>query len=102
MKNRSAKETERIFHHNVLPVIGKRSIHDINRADISNLISEVRKTAPTMANRVLAAVRKFFNWCYSNSIIENSPAEGISAPSKEVQRDRLLDDGELARWPIRS
>ena len=94
-KNRSANETRRIFRHNVLPVIGKRSIHDLTRADISKLIANVARTAPTMANRVLAAVRKFFNWCYSNSIIEKSPAEGIGAPSREVQRDRLLSDDEV-------
>lgn len=50
-----------------------------------------------MANRVLAAVRKFFNWAYSRALIEESPCVGISAPSTERQRDRLLSDGELAR-----
>ena len=95
--NRTASETVRIFRRNVLPVIGKRSIHDLTRADISHMLSDIAKTAPTMANRVLAAVRKFFNWCYSNSIVEKSPSEGISAPSRENQRDRLLDDGELSR-----
>ena len=50
-----------------------------------------------MANRVLAAVRKFFNWAYSKALIEQSPCVGISAPSKEKQRDRLLSDDELSR-----
>lgn len=94
-KNRSGSETERIFRHNVLPVFGRRSIHDITRSDIATLVRNIADTAPTMANRVLAAVRKFFNWCYSNSIIDSSPAEGVSAPSKENARDRLLNDDEL-------
>ena len=96
-KNRTASETKRIFRRYVLPKIGKRSIHDLTRADINDLISDLAETAPTMANRVLAAVRKFFNWAYSKALIEESPCAGISAPSKERQRDRLLSDDELVR-----
>ena len=94
-RNRTASETERIFRRYVIPKIGKRSIHDLSRTDINELISDLADTAPTMANRVLAAVRKFFNWTYSKALIEKSPCVGISAPSKEIQRDRLLSDGEL-------
>ena len=96
-KNRTASETKRIFRRYVVTKIGKRSIHDLKRADINDLISDLAETAPTMANRVLAAVRKFFNWAYSKALIEKSPCAGISAPSKERQRDRLLSDDELAR-----
>lgn len=95
LKNRSGSETQRIFRRNVLPVFGKRSIHDITRSDVATLVGDIADTAPTMANRVLAAVRKFFNWCYANSIIDSSPAEGVDAPSKETVRDRLLNDNEL-------
>lgn len=95
LKNRSGKETERIFRHNILPTFGKRSIHEITRSDVAHFIRKIADTAPTMANRVLAAIRKFFNWCYANSIIESSPAEGVAAPSREISRDRLLEDSEL-------
>ena len=84
----------------MIPKIGKRSIHDLSRADINDLISDLADTAPTMANRVLAAVRTFFSWAYSKALIEQSPCVGISAPSKEAQRDRLLSDAELLRVVI--
>ena len=48
-----------------------------------------------MANRTLAALRKFLNWCVGRGIIDKSPAEGIGAPSKERRRDRVLSDDEL-------
>jgi integrase len=96
-KNRTASETERIFRRYVIPKIGKRSIHDLERADINDLIADLAETAPTMANRVLTAVRTFFKWAYSKALIEESPCVGISAPSRERPRDRLLSDDELAR-----
>jgi integrase len=94
-RNRSFSETERIFRRDVMPLWGKRSIHSITKPDVVALVRNKADTSPTMANRLLATVRKFFNWCYSNSIIESSPAEGISALSREIVRDRLLNDDEL-------
>ena len=32
-----------------------------------------------MANRVLAAMRKFFNWLVSQAFLETSPCDGIGA-----------------------
>ena len=49
-----------------------------------------------MANRVLAAVRKFLNWCVSRGLLELSPCSGISAPAREIARHRVLTDDELA------
>jgi site-specific recombinase XerC len=49
-----------------------------------------------MANRVLAAVRKFFNWCIGRGILEVSPCTGITAPAREQARHRVLSDEELA------
>ncbi|HPQ51409.1 MAG: hypothetical protein KDJ26_00825 [Alphaproteobacteria bacterium] len=41
-----------------------------------------------MANRTLAALRKFFNWCIERDLIKFSPA-------KNITRDRVLSDKEL-------
>ena len=49
-----------------------------------------------MANRVLAAVRKFFNWCISRELIELSPCAGVGLPTRERARHRTLSDEELA------
>ncbi|WP_245444501.1 site-specific integrase [Microvirga sp. KLBC 81] len=49
-----------------------------------------------MANRVLAAIRKFFNWCIGRGILETSPCAGVTAPAREQARHRVLDDDELA------
>lgn len=97
-QNRSARETKRIFEHDILPKIGSRSIHEIRKADLIRIIQDVdQRGARIMANRVLAAMRKFFNWLVSRAIIEKSPCEGITANAKEQARDRHLTDDELRR-----
>jgi integrase len=96
-QNRTAAETTRIFHREVIPQWGERSVHDVAKRDVIALLDRVRERgSPIMANRVLAAVRKFFNWCLSRGIIERSPCSGIAAPAREQARHRTLKDEELA------
>jgi integrase len=96
-QNRTAAETSRIFHREVVPHWGERSVHEVAKRDVIALLDRVRERgSPIMANRVLAAVRKFFNWCLSRGIIERSPCSGIAAPAREQARHRTLKDEELA------
>lgn len=83
----------------VLPIWGDRPVSEIRRADVHELIRALRKTTPIGANRVLAYLKKFFNWLVEQDLIENSPAAAVKRPSKEVKRDRVLTDVEIrAIW----
>jgi integrase len=96
-QNRTAAETGRIFRREVLPLWSERNIAEVSKRDIIALLDRVRgRGSPIMANRVLAAIRKFFNWCVSRGILERSPCEGIAAPAREQARHRTLNDDELA------
>ena len=95
-QNRTVDETARILKRDVLPKWDKRSIHDISKRDVNDLLDAVvARGSPTMTNRLLAALRKLFNWCVSRGVITASPCAGIDAPSKEKARDRVLSDDEL-------
>ena len=85
----------------LLPRWGDRLVGDISRRDIIALIDEiVDGGAPIAANRALATVRKFFNWCVGRGILEASPCVLIEPPGKETKRDRELTDDEIrALWP---
>ena len=98
VKNRSWRETERIFARYVEPRWGKRDIKEITRRDVIELVDHVMDTSgPYMANRVLAAVRKLFNWTLDRDIVETSPAARVKAPAKELARERVLTDDEIKR-----
>ncbi len=80
----------------VLSQWGDRSIHDITRRDVLDLLDGiVSRGSPVTANRVLAAIRKMFNWAVARDILPASPCAGVKPPSAEQSRDRVLTDDEL-------
>jgi integrase len=50
-----------------------------------------------LANRIKAVLSKFFGWLCERDVIAASPCVGVKPPSKEVARDRVLNDDELRR-----
>jgi integrase len=96
-QNRTGAETSRIFNREVLPYWGSWTVGEVRKRDVIALLDRVRERgSPIMANRVLAAVRKFFNWCVGRGILELSPCSGITAPAREQARHRVLADEQLA------
>jgi hypothetical protein len=70
---------------------------DIGRGDVVLLMDKLADRAPVMANRTLATLRKMTRWLVERGTILASPTEGISAPARERQRERILTDDE-GRW----
>ncbi|WP_017960029.1 tyrosine-type recombinase/integrase [Rhizobium leguminosarum] len=100
VKNRPStiNENKRIIEAYIKPKWGNRHIASITRADASKLIDDVAARAPVMANRVLALLRKFFNWCVDRDILDASPmSKRIQPPAQETSRDHILTDDEI-RW----
>jgi integrase len=94
----SAHQTELFLAKEVLPKWGNKRIQDITKRHVLDLLdSIVDRGGGLSANRVLAAVRKLFNWAVQRGIITASPVAGIKAPLAERSRDRVLSDDEI-RW----
>jgi integrase len=76
---------------------GDRTIHEITRRDVNELLDRiVSRGSPVAANRTLAAVRKMFAWAVSKDILKTiSPCAGVERPFKETSRKRSLSDDEL-------
>jgi len=93
---RSWKETERVLETYALPKWKGRALPSITPADIHQILDPLTDDGKAyMANRLLATVRKFFNWCKQRQWIKDVPTEGIAPPGKEQARDRVLDWDEL-------
>jgi integrase len=101
-KNRPSTKTgtERLLRQYVLPRWGTRLARDITRRDVIDLLDRIVDAGkPIAANRVLAAVRKMFNWCLERDILEKTPFAGVKPPTDEQPRDRVLKDSEIrAAW----
>jgi site-specific recombinase XerD len=95
--NKTWKEVQRKLDVNVLPRWGRRPIASITRRDVVALLDEiVDRGAVVEVNRVLATIRKLFNWAVERDLIEVSPCAGVKPPTPERARDRVLTDVELA------
>ena len=99
-KNKSWRDTQAIFRLYVFPRWEDRLITEITRADVARLLDEVEDlTSIYRTNRVLAAIRKLFNWGMSRGMIEHSPVGLGMARAGERSRDRYLDPHEIrAVW----
>jgi len=96
---RSGDEVERLFEKHVLPAWGQRQIADITKKDVLARLDEIAADTPVQANRVLANIRKMFNWAIGRDIIQVNPAFKVAAPGKETARDRTLSHDEIrAFW----
>ena len=93
---RTAKKVSNLFHRDVLPYWGTKSIHDIKKRDVIDLVSEISQRAKYSGYRLLKTLKTFFRWCVGRAVIDISPAEGISSDFRETSRDRVLTDDELA------
>jgi integrase len=97
-KKRSAREISRLLRREVVPKWGTSSVHEIDKRRVMELVREITaRGAPSAANKLLKVVKTFFGWCVGRAILEISPAKGLAAPAREIARDRVLDDDELAR-----
>ena len=72
-----------------------RPITDIKRSDVKEMVRTKARIAPVSANRLLALIRKIFNWAVREEYLEASPAVQIDPPGKETERERSLSADEI-------
>jgi integrase len=97
-KNRSWRETDRIFRVYVLPDWKLSPMAGFKRSDVVRLLDRVEtENGEVMADRVLAAIRKLFNWYATRDDEFVSPVVKGMARSrpKERARERILTDDEI-------
>jgi len=97
-QNRSGGEVSRLLRREVGKPWADRSIHEITKRDVVEVVAAIeQRGAPVAANKTLKSIKTFLRWCAGRAVLDQSPAEGVPLPAKEVARDRVLDDEELAR-----
>jgi integrase len=105
--NRTWKRTEACLNNEVLPRWKSRTVHEITKRDVKNLADAIAEDRPIAANRVLAAVRRWFGWMEGRDRggktarlardLTANPCNGVQPPGTEVRRDRVLARDEICR-----
>lgn len=101
---RSWREVARIIGRYVIPEWEGLAITSLRRRDVAQLIQDVAEdNGGVMSNRVLAHVRKLFNWALVQpsliDVLDASPVVKGMSQFKESSRDRFLSVDEIrALW----
>ncbi len=92
LKPRSADEYRRLARLYVLPAFRHRQIGDIKRADVARFHHGL-KDKPYQANRSIALLSKFFNWCEKLGLRPDgtNPCRHVEK-YKERKRERFLSE----------
>jgi integrase len=93
-KNKSWHQQQRRLEIYVLPKWHDTELSNIRRADVRDLIDGIEGVVAP--GRALAIVRTLFRYAMARDWVDNSPAEAILNPSRDVPRDRYLDMKEVA------
>jgi integrase len=93
----SLRATTAAFRNILLPAWGRRTVHEITRRDVIELLDGIVVDRPLLANKTRGVLSRFFSWLCERDVIAASPVVGVKPPGKETVRDRVLDDAELRR-----
>ena len=109
-RKRSWREDERQINLYLLPAWRHRKVKDIARRDVRELVETIAERrlrkgttedgqeklgAPIMSNRVLALVKKMFNFALDREWIDANPAARLKPVAPETARDRVLSPDEI-------
>jgi integrase len=88
---------ERMFDMHVKPAIGERSLTELRRADLVELLDDLQneKGLHAQVNRVRSQVVAALHWAIEREYLDTSPAAAIKKRWIEASRDRVLSDDEL-------
>jgi integrase len=92
---------EGMFQNHVKPVLGKRSLAELRRADLVELLDHLQneKGMHAQVNRVRSHLIHCLNWAIEHEYLEVNPFAAVKRRKVEKARDRVLHDDELrAVW----
>ncbi|WP_323368275.1 tyrosine-type recombinase/integrase [Entomomonas moraniae] len=92
-------EIKRMFHKDVLPLIGEMVVEDIKKGDITHVVDQIlSRGVNRMAKLILSLMRQMFRFAVDRDIIEYDPTASIRKAKiggRSTERDRILDDQEI-------
>lgn len=101
-KMKSISEIDRLFKHDILPVLGNRKVSEINRGDVTRLLDAISPRSLSMANAVRRQLSAFYTWALPRLPDDmNNPVKNAAKVEPVPQRSRVLSEPELARlWHV--
>jgi len=90
------REYSRILNFNVLPVIGRKGIKDVTKADVHRIHASM-SASPYEANRTIKILSAIWTWAARRDEVTGTNPCSRLEKFPEQPRERYLTDEELAR-----
>jgi len=96
LKPNTLKEVRRSLMAHWKP-LHEVQVHTLTRGMIASRLGEIAiHNGPFASNRSRAYLSAMLNWAVTQGLLESNPAHGTGKIAKEVARERVLSDDELA------
>ena len=95
VSDKHAGEQVKYWEQHILPLLGRRKLVTLASKDIDTLHRNISSKTPTLANRVIASIRKALNLAKRHDWVSKNVAEGVKM-NTEHPRQRFLSETELA------
>lgn len=93
---RSLKEIERIFNHDILPVLGKRKADEVTSQEVTKMLDRISERSASVAWAARRQLSAFYKWAIPRLPAgASNPVTNASRPPAVKSRDRFLSDAEL-------
>lgn len=98
LKETTKRQWEGIIENRLLPAFGKRPPGEITPEDVREFLEEIAKETPTMALRVMEAMRRVFSFALSRGKVTTTPFMAVKAVdiAPAPMRQRWLTHDELS------
>jgi integrase len=97
-KNKSWRQADALIRKNVLPRWGTLVATEIARSHVRALLGNLTtNNGPILANQVRYAVSAVFKFAVKEEVVAANPCKDVDE-NQTNERDRVLSDGEVARF----
>lgn len=95
LKDKTKDSYRNMKNNFIIPALGKKKITEVSFKDVSKLHADMKNT-PYQANRCIALLSKFFNWCELEEYrkVNSNPVKGIEK-YKEKARTVFMEKDTL-------
>lgn len=95
----SIKDIKNRLKGKILPVLGKKRLNQITRADVATMVDKLAtEISGTTANRTCSLCSAIFNKAIDYEYMTINPARGIPKCKENGPRTRYMDDDEVTRF----
>lgn len=95
----SIKDIRNRLKNKILPVLGKKKLIQITKADIATLVNKLAtEVSGTTANRTKSLCSAVFNKAIEFEYMATNPTRGIPKCKENGPRTRYMDDDEVTRF----